>query len=217
MLLSLLEYFLHLDVYLVNFASAYGTWTYVILFSLIFCETGLVFTPFLPGDSLLFAAGSLAAHPESPIQIQLLTLLLMLAALLGNKTNYLIGRYVGPHWLARLINPRHLEKTHIFYEKHGGKTLILARFVPIIRTVAPFVAGVGNMSVQRFAFYNIVSAVLWVGSILGAGYFFGSLPFIQQNFSLAIYSILFLSILPILITFFYRKWIVLLKLTRKPQ
>src|SRR6266568_2229865 len=174
---QLLQYILHIDTYLFSFVSTYGVWTYVLLFAIIFCETGLVVTPFLPGDSLLFAAGSIAANASPALNIQMLFLLLLLASILGNKLNYLIGRAVGPKvFLAKhswLLNKKHLAEAHRFYEKHGGKTIILARFIPIIRTFAPFVAGIGYMSLRQFSFYNILSAFLWIGSLLGSGYFFG--------------------------------------------
>lgn len=197
---QLLQYILHIDTYLISFVSAYGMWTYVVLFLIIFCETGLVVTPFLPGDSLLFAAGSIAANSSDALNIQLLASSLLIASILGNKVNYLIGRYIGPRVFSmpnsRLLNKKYLEDAHRFYEKHGGKTIIFARFIPIIRTFAPFVAGVGYMSLRQFSFYNIVSALLWIGGLLGAGYFFGSLPFIKDNFTMVIYGIIAISLLP---------------------
>ncbi|RDI48632.1 DedA family protein [Aquicella lusitana] len=206
---QLLQYILHIDSYLISFVSTYGVWTYIVLFLIIFCETGLVVTPFLPGDSLLFAAGSIAANASHALDIQLLFLLLTLASILGNKVNYLIGRMLGPRVFVAnqswLLNKKHLEEAHRFYEKHGGKTLILARYIPIIRTFAPFVAGVGYMSLRTFSFYNIASAILWIGSLLGAGYFFGSLPFIKDNFSLVVYSIIAVSLVPPIFAFVYRK------------
>jgi membrane-associated protein len=210
----LFQYLLHIDDYLIAFVTNYGFWTYFALFAIIFCETGLVVTPFLPGDSLLFAAGSIAANASDTLNIQLLFMLLVIASILGNKVNYLIGTLIGPKvftapksgsWRERLLNRKHLEKAHQFYEKHGGKTIIFARFIPIIRTFAPFVAGVGYMSLRQFTTYNIISAVLWIGSLLGAGYFFGALPFIKQHFSIVVYGIIALSLLPPLLAFFYRK------------
>lgn len=210
----LLQYLLHIDAYLLAFVTHYGIWTYAMLFIIIFCETGLVITPFLPGDSLLFAAGSIAANEAHALSIQALLLLLILSSILGNKTNYLVGRMIGPRvfslsdrksiW-ARLLNQKHLQEAHQFYEKHGGKMIIFARFIPIIRTFAPFIAGVGYMSVRQFTFYNIVSAIIWVSSLLSAGYFFGSIPFIKQHFSLVVYGIVALSFLPPIITFLYRR------------
>lgn len=211
----LLQYILHIDTYLISFVSHYGIWTYVVLFLIIFCETGLVVTPFLPGDSLLFAAGSIAAQASGALSVEVLMLLLIIASILGNKVNYLIGRTIGPRIFSAavkphslqswLLNRKHLEEAHQFYEKHGGKTIILARFIPIIRTFAPFVAGIGYMSLKQFSFYNIVSAVIWIVSLVGAGYFFGSLPFIKDNFSLVVYGIILLSILPPLVAFLYKK------------
>lgn len=205
---QLLSHLLHIDTYLIDFVSTYGFWTYFLLFAIIFCETGLIIMPFLPGDSLLFAAGSIAAHPNKPLSINVLFFMLVLASLLGNKVNYLIGRALGPRVFKSnswLLNKKHLRDAHAFYEKHGGKTLILARFLPIIRTFAPFVAGVGYMSITRFTVYNIISAVLWIGSLLAAGYFLGKLPFIQQNFSLFVYGIIAVSLLPPIIALLYKE------------
>ncbi len=205
----LIQYILHIDTALFGFVSAYGTLTYIVLFLIIFCETGLIVFPFLPGDSLLFAAGSVAANSQDALSIQLLFLLLVLASIFGNKVNYLVGRFIGPRIFAAekswLLNKKYLLEAHHFYEKHGGKTIILARFIPIIRTFAPFVAGVGAMSVKQFSFYNILSAIIWIGSLLGAGYFFGMLPFVQENFTLIVYGIILLSILPPIVTFSYQK------------
>lgn len=205
----LLQYILHIDAYLIAFVSAYGVLTYIVLFAIIFCETGLIITPFLPGDSLLFAAGSIAANASHALNIQVLFVVLTLASILGNKLNYLIGRAIGPRIFSVnqswLLNKKHLEEAHRFYEKHGGKTILLARYLPIIRTFAPFVAGVGYMSMRKFTFYNILSAILWIGSLLGAGYFFGALPFIKENFSIVVYGIIALSLLPPVLVFIYRK------------
>ena len=205
----LLQYVLHIDTYLIAFVSSYGVLTYIVLFAIIFCETGLIITPFLPGDSLLFAAGSIAANASHALNIQVLFVVLTLASILGNKLNYLIGRAIGPRIFSVnhswLLNKKHLEEAHHFYEKHGGKTIILARYLPIIRTFAPFVAGVGYMSIRKFTFYNILSALLWIGSLLGAGYFFGALPFIKENFSIVVYGIIALSLLPPILAFIYRK------------
>lgn len=205
----LLNYILHIDTYLFTFVATYGTWTYLALFVIIFCETGLVVTPFLPGDSLLFAAGSIAAHPNSTLNILYLFVLLVIASIVGNQLNYFVGRAIGPRVFSAkqswLLNKKHLEETHRFYEKHGGKTIILARFIPIIRTFAPFVAGVGYMSIRQFTLHNIASAILWIGSLLGCGYFFGSLPIIKENFSIVIYGIIIISLAPPLVAFLYRK------------
>lgn len=212
---TLLQYILHIDSYLIAFVTQYGAWTYLALFLIVFCETGLVVTPFLPGDSLLFAAGSIAATAGHPIKVEVLLLVLIIASILGNKLNYLIGRFFGaalfnPHpstatWRRKLFNRAYLQEAHAFYEKHGGKTIILARYLPIIRTFAPFVAGMCAMSVRQFTLYNIVSALLWIGSLVGAGYFFGSLPIIKDNFNIVIYGIILLSIIPAIFGFIYRK------------
>lgn len=205
---SLLNYFLHLDKYLISFVTLHGLWTYLVVFAVIFCETGLVVTPFLPGDSLLFALGSIAANPQNPLHILILLPLLIIASVLGNQVNYLIGRTIGPSvflvnrpWL----NKKHLEEAHQFYEKHGGKTIIIARFIPVIRTFAPFVAGISYMSMSLFNTYNITSAFLWISSLLGMGYFLGSLPVVQNNFSMVIYAIILISILPPMLNFLYQK------------
>lgn len=195
-----LDYILHIDVYLNTLVSTYGFWTYLALFAVIFCETGLVVTPFLPGDSLLFAAGSIAAQPDNSFNVVILFLLLLLASILGNQINFLIGRALGPKIFSTnkswLLNKKHLQETHLFYEKHGGKTIIFARFLPIIRTFAPFVAGIGTMKILHFSLYNIFSALLWIGSLLSLGYFLGSIPVVKENFALVIYGIIFISLLP---------------------
>lgn len=206
----LIQHILHLDTSLITVAQAFGLWTYGILFLIIFCETGLVITPFLPGDSLLFATGALAAHPSQALNIHVLFILLSLASIFGNATNYMLGRFIGPQIFrargSRLFNKNYLTQAHEFYNHHGGKTIILARFIPIIRTFGPFVAGIAFMSYRRFAIYNIISAVLWIGGLLYASYFFGNLPFIKQNFSVFILLIIGLSLLPPILTFCYRKF-----------
>lgn len=192
-----IDFFLHLDKHLSQITSDYGGWTYGILFLTIFCETGLVVTPFLPGDSLLFAAGALAAI--GALNPHYLFLLLALAGILGNTANYSIGRFVGPKVFtsnSRFFKKQYLEKTHQFYEKHGGKAVIIGRFLPIFRTFVPFVAGIGAMSYMRYTIYNIIGSTLWVGLFIYAGYFFGNLPFIQKNFSLVIVAIIVISVLP---------------------
>lgn len=205
----LLQYVLHIDSYLIAFVSQYGVLTYALLFAIIFCETGLVITPFLPGDSLLFAAGSIAANASHALNIQLLFVSLIIASILGNKVNYFIGRNLGPKVFSAksswLLNKKHLEEAHQFYEKHGGKTIILARYIPFIRTFAPFVAGIAKMGIREFSLYNIVSAFLWISTLLSAGYFFGALPFVRDNFSIVIYGIIILSLIPPIFTFIYRK------------
>jgi membrane-associated protein len=206
---NLLHILLNLDTYLLSFVATHGLWTYLVVFTVIFCETGLVVTPFLPGDSLLFTLGSIAAQAQNPLNILILLPLLILASILGNHVNYLIGRAIGPKIFSFknswFFNKKHLEKTHQFYEKHGGKTIIMARFLPIIRTFAPFVAGISYMNIQKFNLYNMASGILWAGSLLGLGYFLGSLPFIKDNFTLVIYGIIVLSLMPPFITFFYHK------------
>ena len=193
-----LDVFLHLDKHLAPIIQEYGAWTYLLLGLIIFCETGLVITPFLPGDSLLFAAGAFAA--AGSLSLAWLFLLLTAAAILGDTVNYWVGHFFGRRLLAarrfRVVKPEHLAKTHEFFEKYGGKTIILARFVPIVRTVAPFVAGMGSMSYGRFMSYNVFGGVLWVGLCTLAGYFFGNLPVVQSNFSLVILAIIGLSLLP---------------------
>ena len=198
LLTAFLDLVLHLDKHLLGLTQDYGSWIYLILFLIIFCETGLVVAPFLPGDSLLFVAGALSA--TGALEVQALAGLLIAASFMGDNTNYWIGRYVGPKVFSsersRLLNPSHLEQTHRFYEKHGGKAIILARFFPIIRTFAPFVAGVGRMGYPRFLPFSLVGGVAWVGSLILGGYFFGNIPVIKQNLTLVIFGIIFLSILP---------------------
>jgi len=193
------DLFLHLDKHLGAIIQQYGVWTYAILTLVVFCETGLVVTPFLPGDSLLFAAGALAALPASPLRVEVLFLLLSGAAIAGDTVNYWIGHKVGPRAFEgriKFLNKKHLERTHEFYERYGGKTIIIARFVPIIRTFAPFVAGIGSMSYGRFILYNVVGGIAWVAICLFGGFFFGNLPFVKENFSVVILAIVFISILP---------------------
>ena len=192
------DLFLHLDTHLSQVISQYGTWTYLILFLIVFCETGLVVTPFLPGDSLLFAAGTFAALGD--LDVWVMMLLLVVAAILGDTVNYWVGAAIGPRAFQgnhRFLKKEHLDRTHAFYEKHGGKTIILARFVPIIRTFAPFVAGVGAMSYGRFLTYNVVGAVLWVALLVLAGFFFGNIPVVRENFTIVILAIVAISVMPI--------------------
>ena len=199
---ELLNWFLHLDEVLPQVTNEYRGWTYLILFAIIFCETGLVVTPILPGDSLLFAAGYVASLPDSAINVWLLCFVLLIAAILGDTVNYHIGKYLGPRVLSgklsRWLNPKHLEKTEQFFDKYGAKTIILARFVPIVRTFAPFVAGIGSMNYARFLSYNVVGGIIWVFSMTFAGYWFGNIPFVKKNFELVVIAIVFLSILPAL-------------------
>jgi len=200
-----LDFVLHLDKHLTAIITDYGTWTYAILFLIIFVETGVVVLPFLPGDSLLFAAGSLAALDGSPLNVALLMVILIAAAVLGDTLNYHIGDYLGPRVFngkIRFLKREHLLKTQDFYVKHGAKTLILARFIPIIRTFAPFVAGMGSMSYARFLAYNVIGGILWVILLVGVGFLFGQVPIVQKNFSLVVVAIIVLSILPAVVEFF---------------
>ena len=200
---TFLDIVLHLDRHLQWLVANYGVWIYAILFAIIFCETGLVVMPFLPGDSLLFVAGAVAAG--GGMYIHALFALLALASFSGDNTNYWIGRFIGPRIFRRekswAFNPAHLERTNRFYEKHGGKPVLIARFVPIVRTFAPFVAGMGQMAYQRFLAYSFAGAILWIGSLTYAGYFFGNLPIVRDNLSLVIIGIVVLSIMPGVIEF----------------
>jgi membrane-associated protein len=197
---TIVDLFLHLDKYLDVIIQDYGAWTYLILLVIIFCETGLVITPFLPGDSLLFAAGTFAARGS--LDVHVLFVLLAGAAIAGDTANYWIGSVVGPRAFSgkhRFLNQRHLQRTHAFYERHGGKTIVLARFIPIIRTFAPFVAGIGAMHYPRFIAYNVVGGVIWVFVFLYGGYFFGGLEVVRRNFTLVILAIILISVLPIVV------------------
>jgi membrane-associated protein len=200
---TLIDLFIHLDQHLVELAANYGPWLYGILFLIIFAETGLVVTPFLPGDSLLFATGALAA--TGVLDIWLVSSLLFVAAVLGDAVNYAVGRYIGPRvfsaqdhsgWLHTLLNREHLNRAHQFFERYGGKAVVLGRFVPIVRTFVPFVAGAGAMNYSSFVFYNVAGAALWVGVCVGLGYAFGNVPIIKDNFSLVALGIVFVSVLP---------------------
>jgi membrane-associated protein len=196
------DFVLHIDRHLLQIVSDYRTWTYLILFAIIFCETGLVVTPFLPGDSLIFAAGTIAAMEGHPLELAYLIPLLISAAFIGDNTNYFIGRILGKSVYERnyrLIRREYLDKTHAFYEKHGGKTLVIARFMPIIRTFAPFVAGVGTMRYLRFFSFSVIGNILWVFLFSFGGFFFGNIPIIRKNFTLAILLIIFISLLPMII------------------
>jgi membrane-associated protein len=203
-----IDLFLHFDVHLAEFVGRYGVWVYGLLFAIIFAETGLVVTPFLPGDSLLFAAGALAA--TGALDVRLLFLLLAGAAILGNTVNYSIGRFVGPRVFRgetshRLLNRQHLDRAHAFFEKYGGMAVVLTRFVPIIRTFVPFVAGAGAMRYSTFALYNVAGGVLWVGICLGAGYLFGNVPVVKNNFSLVALGIVAVSMIPMLVEWMKHK------------
>jgi len=200
---KLVDLFLHLDKHLNDIIGQYGTWTYLILFLIIFCETGLVVLPFLPGDSLLFAAGAFAALGS--LNVFWLFVLLSIAAIAGDTVNYWLGYWLGPRVFhrekSRFLNKKHLERTHAFYEKYGGKTIIIARFIPIVRTFAPFVAGIGSMTYWRFIAYNVIGGVAWVAICVFSGYKFGNLEVVRKNFSLVIVAIVLISVLPMLIEY----------------
>ncbi len=200
---SVIDFILHIDVHLGELIRNFGIWTYLILFIIIFCETGLVATPVLPGDSLIFAAGSFAAI--GALDIRWLFALMSVSAIAGDTVNYWIGHLVGPKIFhkekVRFLNKKHLERAHQFYEKYGGKTIIIARFVPIIRTFAPFVAGIGSMTYWKFISYNIVGGIAWVAICLFMGYFFGNLPVVKNNFSIVIFAIIIISVMPAVIEF----------------
>ncbi|MDX2186894.1 MAG: DedA family protein [Opitutaceae bacterium] len=202
---KLVDFILHIDVHLAEIIAQYGTTTYFILFAIIFAETGLVVTPFLPGDSLLFAAGAFAAKPETGLNVHLMALLLWVAAVLGDTVNYWIGAKVGPAVFSRedsrWLRKKHLERAHAFFEKYGGRAIILARFVPIVRTFVPFVAGIGKMTYSRFIAYNIIGGFIWIYVFTYAGFIFGNQPFVQKNFKLVIVAIILLSVLPIVFEF----------------
>ena len=192
---------MHLDVHLASLLAMHGTWIYAILFLIIFCETGLVVTPFLPGDSLLFATGTLAAISVNHINVHLIVLLLIAAAVLGDACNYIIGKFFGDKFFknpkSKIFKQSYLDRTHSFYRKHGKKTIIISRFVPIVRTFAPFIAGVGRMEYIHFLSYNIIGGIVWVSTFVYAGYFFGELKFVKENLSILIVAIILISLLPI--------------------
>jgi membrane-associated protein len=197
---SLIDIFFHLDVHLNDWVTYMGPWIYVLLFIIIFCETGLVITPFLPGDSLLFALGALSAIENSALNFSTLAITLLVAGFWGDSVNYSIGRYFAPYLFRRgLLKQRHLDRTHRFYDRHGGKTIVLARFVPIVRTFAPFVAGMARMQYRQFVLFNVSGAVLWIMGFLAAGYQFGNQPTVKRNFHFVIVAIIFLSVVPVLI------------------
>ena len=198
-----IDFFLHLDKHLEEWIRAYDMWIYLILFLIIFCETGLVVTPVLPGDSLLFAAGTLAAGANAPLNVLYLFFLLAAAAILGDTVNYWIGHKVGPRIFhkenVRFLNKKHLLRAHAFYERYGGVTIIVARFMPFIRTFAPFVAGIGSMTYRRFLMYNVVGGVAWIAGFVFLGFFFGNIPAVKRNFSLVIMAIVLISVTPMVI------------------
>jgi membrane-associated protein len=199
LLTTAIDIFIHLDEYMSQIIAQYGVWTYALLFAVIFAETGLVVTPFLPGDSLLFAAGTFAAIPESNLNVVLLFFMLIAAAIAGDTLNYSIGFRIGKRAYTgeiKWIKKEYMERTHAFFEKHGGKTIFLARFVPIVRTFAPFVAGVSEMSYGYFIRWNIIGGIAWVAIFLFAGFFFGNIPFIRKNFEFVVVAIILISVLP---------------------
>jgi membrane-associated protein len=204
-----LDFVLHMDEYLPSIIQSIGIWTYLALFGVIFIETGVVIMPFLPGDSLLFATGAISANAQNGITPLLMYVVLAVAAVLGDTANYWIGHFIGPKVFSsdsRWFKRKYLERTQAFYDKHGGKTIFLARFIPIIRTFAPFVAGVGKMRYSYFISYNVIGGIVWTGLFLGAGFFFGSLPFVQKNFELIIVAIVFLSVLPAVYEVAKERW-----------
>ncbi|MCD6039385.1 MAG: putative rane protein [Gammaproteobacteria bacterium] len=206
----MLSFILHLDEHLIAFVTAYGTWTYALLFLIIFCETGIVFSAILPGDSLLFAAGALTANVGDILNIHILFLLLVAASVLGNGLNYLIGKWFGSRVFRSsnswLFNKRNIDNAHGFFERYGGKTIIIARFIPMIRTFAPFVAGIGYMAYRQFLIYSLIGAVLWIGVLVYGSYLFGNIPLVKQHFSLVIAAIIVLSVFPALIAVMRRKF-----------
>lgn len=197
---TLLQLILHLDQSLVFFVSLFGLWTYLILFLIIFCETGIIITAFLPGDSLLFAAGAFCAYSPDLLNIHLLCLLLLTASVSGNGLNYFLGKWIGPRVFrdntSLLFNPAYLKRAHAFCEQHGNKAIVLARFIPIIRTFAPFVAGIGYMTYRQFFIFNLIGALIWIGGLLYGSYFFGNIPVIKNHFGTVIIAIIILSVLP---------------------
>jgi membrane-associated protein len=206
---KLIDFILHIDKHLAEIIASYGLWTYGLLFLIIFAETGLVVTPFLPGDSLLFAAGAFCAKPETGLNVHVMALLLFVAAFIGDTLNYWIGAKIGPAVFNRedsiFLRKKHLERAHAFFEKFGGRAIILARFVPIVRTFVPFVAGAGRMTYSRFIAYNAIGGFVWIYFFIYAGFWFGNQPFVQKNFKLVIIAIIFLSIVPIIVEF-WRGW-----------
>lgn len=208
MITQLINFILHIDEHLLQLINSYANWTYLILFLVIFAETGFVVTPFLPGDSVLFALGAIIARPDCQLSLPLFIVILILAAISGDFVNYEIGKYVGIKVFrpgSRVFKPSYLQKTQDFYAKHGTKTIVYARFVPIVRTFAPFVAGIGKMPYTVFGKYNIVGAILWVSLFILTGYYFGQLPFFKHNFSLVILAVIFISLIPMLIQFLSAK------------
>ena len=209
LLKKLVDFIIHIDRHLAEIIASYGLWTYGVLFLIIFAETGLVVMPLLPGDSLLFAAGAFCTKPETGLNVHLMAGLLFVAAFLGDTLNYWVGRKIGPAVFKRedsvWLRKKHLDKAHAFFEKYGGRAVILARFVPIVRTFVPFIAGVGSMTYPRFMAYNLIGGFVWIYFFVYAGFFFGNQPFVQKNFTLVILDIIILSVVPIVVEFI-REW-----------
>lgn len=211
-LLNLFDAVMHVDQHLNDFANEYGLWLYAILFLIIFVETGVVVMPFLPGDSLLFAAGMVAALDDNDLNVVIIVALLIIAAILGDTLNYMIGRSIGYKAVQikifgkQFVQPEHLDKTHEFYEKYGSKTIVIARFVPIVRTLAPFVAGIGKMSYKTFITYNVIGGILWIVSLTFAGYFLGRIQWVQENFSKVVLAIIVISVFPLLFEVYKEKF-----------
>ena len=209
LLKTLLDIILHIDVFIDAQIHLWGAWMYVVMFVVIFCETGLVVTPFLPGDSLLFAAAAVAARSNSPLNIWILLAVLVAAAILGDTANYWIGAKLGPRLLknpdSKILKKEYLDKTHAFFERYGGKAIILGRFVPFVRTFAPFLAGVGEMHYRRFLEFNAIGGVLWVGLFVGAGYFFGRIPIVEKNLTLVLAAVVIVTTIPIVIEYYRSK------------
>jgi len=201
----LIEIVLHIDKFIDHQVTLWGAWMYVVLFVVIFCETGLVVTPFLPGDSLLFAAAAVAARPGGPLNIWILVAVMIAAAIIGDTVNYWIGVKLGPKLLrkpnSRIFRKEYLDRTHAFFERYGGKAIILGRFVPFVRTFAPFLAGVGSMDYRRFLEFNVVGAIAWVGLFVGAGYFFGRIPAVEQNLTLVLFGVVIVTTIPIVVEY----------------
>jgi len=208
----LINFILHLDEHLIAFVTAYGAWTYALLFLIIFCETGIVLTAVLPGDSLLFAAGALTANVSDILNVHLLFILLVIASVLGNGLNYSIGKWLGPKIFKRgdsfLLSQKHIKNAHVFFDRYGGKAIVIARFIPMIRTFTPFVAGIGYMAYRQFFIYSVIGALLWISVLVYGSYLFGNIPMVKQHFSFVILAIIGLSILPAVIEVVRRKYAV---------
>lgn len=201
---TFIHYLLHIDTYVITAANTLGLWTYFILFAIIFCETGLIFAAFLPGDSLLFATGTLSATAPETFNIHLLFALLLAASIIGNGINYATGKWLGSRLFSNesfFFNQKHIDRAHVFYEKYGGKAIVIARFMPIIRTFVPFVAGIGQMRYRSFFIFNCLGAIIWIGALLYGSYLFGNIPFVRMHFSAVIFGMIGLSLLPLMIGF----------------